>query len=103
MKKQESASKPRKSIVEKILDKKQISEINCIAGVCGHSVNNKECLYWKICDSDDPGDTMKKYILKVVAEACTITKNNRDTITTNKIKERKQCKKTTSPQKSKVK
>lgn len=49
------------------LSEKQKKELECILGLCSHSINSKTCVYWnKVVDSENPAGIQFKLIVKLI-------------------------------------
>jgi hypothetical protein len=41
--------------------------LECILGLCTHSIENKNCLYWnKVVDAENPAGVQYKLIIKLI-------------------------------------
>ena len=41
--------------------------LECILGLCTHSMENKNCLYWnKVVDAENPAEVQYKLIVKLI-------------------------------------
>lgn len=41
--------------------------LECILGLCAHSMESKTCLYWnKVVDAEDPAKVQYKLIIKLI-------------------------------------
>lgn len=41
-------------------------DLECILGICNHTITSKTCLYWnKVVDSEDPGRVQYKLIERI--------------------------------------
>lgn len=49
------------------LSDKQKKELECILGLCSHSISSKTCAYWnKVVDAENPARVQFKLIVKLI-------------------------------------
>lgn len=56
--------------------KKIEKELDCILGLCNHTIKSKTCQYWKIVDKPNPGLAQKKAIVNLITTTLGTKKKN---------------------------
>lgn len=56
--------------------KKIEKELDCILGLCNHTIQSKTCQYWKIVDSPHPEKAQKKAIVNLITTILGTKKKN---------------------------
>lgn len=61
-----SSTTKRTTARSKGLTAQNKKDLECILGLCNHSITSKTCKYWnKVVDSDDPAQVQYKLIIKL--------------------------------------
>lgn len=62
-----SSTKKRVTTRSKGLTLQNKKDLECILGLCTHSITSKTCLYWnKVVDAENPAGVQYKLIVKLI-------------------------------------
>ena len=62
-----SSTKKRVTARSKGLTVQNKKDLECILGMCNHSITSKTCLYWnKVVDANNPAEAQYKLIVKLI-------------------------------------
>lgn len=62
-----SSTKKRVAARSKGLTVQNKKDLECILGMCNHSITSKTCLYWnKVVDANNPAEVQYKLIVKLI-------------------------------------